>query len=90
MEFKCLKSNPNIYIWMNDRVRVIIPIFVDNLTLVSNSKQDLDRVKSKLAEIFKLKDLGPTMSLLGIEVEYNQLQRMLKLSQKQYIQEILS
>ena len=90
MEFKCLKSDLSIYIWMNNRVRAIIPIFVDDLTLVSNLKQDLDRVKSKLAEIFKLKDLGPTTSLLGIEVEYDQLQRTLKLSQKQYIQEILS
>ena len=89
MEFKCLKSNPSIYIWMNDTTKIIIPIFVDDLTLVSDSKQDLDQAKDELGKIFKLKDLGPTTSLLGVEVTYDHSQKTLKLLQRQYIQEIL-
>ena len=74
---------------MNDTTKVIIPVFVNNLTLVSDSKQELDRVKEELSKIIKLKDLGPTTSLLGVEVKYDCSQKTLKLSQKQYIQEIL-
>ena len=49
---------------MNDTTKVIIPVFINDLTLVSDSKQELDRVKEELSKIFKLKDLGPTTSLL--------------------------
>lgn len=74
---------------MNDTTKIIIPIFVDDLTLVSDSKQDLDQAKDELGKIFKLKDLGPTTSLLGVEVTYDHSQKTLKLLQRQYIQEIL-
>ena len=84
ISFKHLQSN------LSGTTKIVIPVFVDDLTLVSNSKQDLDRVKSELAKIFKLKDLGETTSLLGVEVNYNCLKRTLKLSQKQYIQDILN
>ena len=58
---------------------------MDDLTLVSKSKEALDRIKSQLAENFKLKDLGPTTWLLGVQVTYNQEERTLKLSQRHYI-----
>ena len=75
--FRQLQSNPSIYIWMNNNIKVIIPVFIDDLTLVSNSKQELDWIKQELAKVFKLKDLGPITSLLGVEVEYNCSQKTL-------------
>ena len=73
--FRWLQSDPSIYIWMNDNIKVIIPVLVDDLTLVSNSKQELDWIKQELAKVFKQKDLGPITSLLGVEVEYNHSQK---------------
>ena len=87
--FRQLQSNPSIYIWMNNNIKVIIPVFIDDLTLVSNSKQELDWIKQELAKVFKLKDLGPITSLLGVEVKYNCSQKTLQLLQKQYILRIL-
>ena len=87
--FNHLQSDPSIYIWMNEATKIVIPVFVNDLTLVSNSKPDLDQIKGELAKIFKLKDLGATTSLLGVEVDYNCSQKMLKLLQKQYIKNIL-
>jgi hypothetical protein len=89
MGFTRLKSDPSVYIWTSETVKIVIPVFVDDLTLVSNSRHDLDRVKGRLAEVFKLKDLGETRSLLGVEVQYDRLQKTLKLSQKQYVEELL-
>ena len=43
----------------------------------------------KVKYTISYKDLGPTTSLLAVEVKYDCSQKTLKLSQKQYIQEIL-
>ena len=69
--FKHLQSDSGIYIWTNDSTKVIIPVFMDDLTLVSDSKEELNQIK-KLLEVFKLKNLCPITNLLGIEINYNQ------------------
>ena len=74
---------------MSNGVKVVIPVFVDDLTLVSKSKDAIDCVKSQLAATFKLKDLGPTSWLLGVQVIYNREKRTLQLSQRQYIIDLL-
>lgn len=87
--FKHLQSDNSIYIWTSNNVKVIIPVFVDDLTIVSESKQVLNQVKTELAANFKLKDLGPTSFLLGVQVIYDQKKRTLQLSQRQYIIDLL-
>jgi hypothetical protein len=47
---------------------VIVPVFVDNITLVSKSKEKIAELKAQLASCFKLRDFGPTSFVLGIEV----------------------
>ena len=89
MGFKLLKSDNSVYVWTSDGIKIIVPVFIDDLTLVSKSKEAIDRVKAELAATFKLKDLGPTSFLLGVQVIYNQEERTLKLSQQQYIVDLL-
>ena len=88
--FTQLKSDPSIYTWVKDDVRVTLPVFVDDITITSKSKSKIAGVKTSLAKVFKLKDLGPTTYLLGIKVEYNQSNRILRLSQTQYIIDMLT
>ena len=87
--FTQLKSDPSIYTWAKDDVRVTLPVFVDDITITSKSKSKIDEVKVSLAKVFKLKDLGPTKYLLGIKVEYDRDNRVLCLSQTQYILDML-
>ena len=89
MSFKWLRSDPSVYIWMTKSTKVIILVFIDNLTLVSDSKEEIDRVKQYLANSFKLKDLGPITSLLGVDFEHNRENHTLKLKQEHYIWDIL-
>ena len=42
--FKALESNPSIFIFAKDGVRIIMPIFIDDITIVSKSQDDLDRI----------------------------------------------
>jgi Reverse transcriptase (RNA-dependent DNA polymerase) len=83
--FKRLNCDPSLYIYDRDNIKVIVPVFVDDITLASASEKALDNFVTELAKHFKLRDLGPTSFLLGVEIHRNRKERKLYLSQKQYI-----
>ena len=57
----------SIYVYAKNKVKVILLVFVDNCTFMSNSLQLLDDFV-ELSRSFKLRDLGLTIALLGIEI----------------------
>ena len=83
--FKRLSSDPSLYIYNRDDIKVIVPVFVDDITLASKSEKAVDRFVSELATHFKLRDLGPTSYLLGIKIDRDFENKQIFLSQKQYI-----
>lgn len=91
MGFKRLKSDHSIYLYMKDDIRVILPVWVDDMTLVGpHGKQNvLEDFVKELAKHFKLRDLGPTTFLLGMEITRDRANRILALSQRQYILDML-
>ena len=78
-------SDPSLYIYDKDNIKVIVPVFVDDITLASASNEALDKFVVELATHFKLRDLGPTSLLLGVEIKRNRAKRTIYLSQHQYI-----
>lgn len=90
MGFKRLKSDSSVYVWEKDGVKVVVPVFMDDLTLVSKSKAAINDVKAKLSAVFKLKDMGPIKFLLGVQIDYDRERRTIQLSQRQYIIDILA
>ena len=90
MGFKQTRSDPSIYVWMTDGIRVILPVFVDDITIVSKDADKISYVKKALSKMFKLKDLGKSSYLLGIKIDYDQEARILKPSQRQYIVDMLN
>jgi hypothetical protein len=89
MGFKRLESDRSVYIYERDGVKVIIPIFVDDITLASKSQKALDETVEELAKHFPLRDLGPTSFLLGIHITRDFEKRTVSLSQRQYIIDML-
>ena len=87
--FKRLESDQSLYIYCRDGIRIIMPIWVDDITLASNSQSSIDKVIKELSSHFKLRDLGPTSYLLGMEITRNRSQHSISLSQRQYIVDIL-
>ena len=61
------KVDPNLYMKIMDDKPFIILLYVDDLFLPGNEKQIID-CKMKLAEEFKMKDLGLMHYFLGLEV----------------------
>lgn len=88
--FEQIKSDPSIYVWVKDNIRVTLPVFVDDCTIISKDQAKVKWVKEVLGKAFKIKDLGPTSYLLGIKVEYDQQAKRLQLSQRQYIIDMLN
>ena len=85
MGFKRLESDHAIYIFVRDDVRIIIPVFIDDITFASSNPAAIDSAIKELASHFKLRDLGPTSFLLGIKITRDAAKREIALSQRQYI-----
>ena len=58
--FSRLVCEHSVWVYLRDGVRVIIPVFVDDITLAGKSKAAIQRVKDDLCKHFKLRNLGPT------------------------------
>jgi transposase InsO family protein len=89
MGFKRLESDRSIYIYIRGDVRIIMPIFIDDITFASSNSSAIDSAIKELSSHFKLRDLGPTSFLLGIEIVRNLANHEISLSQRQYILDTL-
>ena len=76
-----------VYIKQSDSVQPIIDVYVDDLVILSDQQNALDKVKQALSARFQMKDLGELKFCLGIQAEFSE--DSLKLHQKQYIQQML-
>jgi hypothetical protein len=82
-------SDASIYIYVKDDVRVILPVFVDDMTFASRSAAAIDQIILDLSQHFKLRDLGATTQLLGIKIDRDRSKRSITISQHQYCLDIL-
>ena len=89
MGFQRTVSDQSIWVFQRDAAHIIIPVFIDHMTIAAKSKSDIDQIKGELRRHFKLRDLGPTSWLLGVEIKRNRKERTITLSQHQYILDLL-
>jgi hypothetical protein len=87
--FSCICANGSIFIWANNNVRVICPVFVDNITFASKSKAKIAELKAAIATHFNLCNLGPTTFQLGVKITCKRPQHTLHLLQRCYMQDLL-
>jgi hypothetical protein len=87
--FTHIRSDSSVFIWEKNGVKVIVPVFVDGITLASKSKEKIAEIKSLLAQRFKLRDLGPTSFLLGVQIDRERSAPTLHLSQRHYTLDLL-
>jgi hypothetical protein len=89
MDFKRTVSDHSIWVFQRGDVRIIIPVFIDDMTIAAKSGTKIQEVKDELKKHFKLRDLGPTTWLLGVEIKRDRKKRTLTLSQRQYTLDLL-
>jgi Reverse transcriptase (RNA-dependent DNA polymerase) len=67
----------------------ILIIYVDDITLLGNSLDQIKEVKKLIATSFEISDLGEISYFLGLRVICNQSQCIIDLDQSKYISDIL-
>jgi len=87
--FKQTYSDASIYIYSKDGVTIILPVFVDDMTLASQSESAIKSFIAQLSQHFKICDLGPTTQLLGIKIDRDRAKCSISLSQRQYCLDVL-
>ena len=60
MGFNHVQSDHGLYIYLRDDVRLLMPVFVDDITITCKDGAKIDSVIQGLSQHFKLQDLGPT------------------------------
>jgi len=87
--FKCVLSDNSIYIYSRNQVKLIVPIFIDDITLVSKDDAAMDSTVQELSKHFKLCDLGATTFLFSVQVKQDLEAHTISLSQSHYVDKLL-
>jgi hypothetical protein len=75
-------------VFFNEDIQVAV--YVDDLLIFGADKAKVQHLKNALNGRFSMKDLGPVKWYLGITIERNRTERTIKLSQKGYLEKVLS
>jgi hypothetical protein len=62
---------------------------VDDLLLAGSTRDFLNRIKQKLLDTYKMRDLGSAHLMLGPDIQRNRSRRTITLSQQHYIDSVL-
>jgi hypothetical protein len=89
MGFRRITCEHSVWVYGRGDERVIIPVYVDDMTIAAKSRDRVDKIIQELKKHFKLRELGPTSWLLGVEVKQDLNQGTVTLSQRQYCLDIL-
>ena len=68
---------------------LIIALYVDDILIACSSKSILDDMKQQLTARFKMKDLGESRIILGMDITRDYVNRTISLSQSRYAQKVI-
>ncbi|CAA7268122.1 unnamed protein product [Cyclocybe aegerita] len=84
MGFKRIEADCSVYIYSNGVVKIIVPIYVDDITFASKSNVAIDKAVKDLCTHFKCCDLGSTKFLLGVGIGQDKDKKLITLHQHSY------
>uniref|UniRef100_A0A8R7JZD3 Retrovirus-related Pol polyprotein from transposon TNT 1-94 n=1 Tax=Triticum urartu TaxID=4572 RepID=A0A8R7JZD3_TRIUA len=87
--FSMTEGDHCIYFKIMGNKFVLLSLYVDDILIASNDKSTLMEVKTWLSSKFDMKDMGEASYVLGVEIRRDRRKRMLGLSQKAYLNNVL-
>jgi len=78
-----------IYLKVSGSKVIFLVLYVDDILLASNDLGLLHETKQLLSQSFEMKDLGEASYVIGIEIHRDRQQKVLRLSQRAYIEKVL-
>ncbi|KAB2622521.1 hypothetical protein D8674_024703 [Pyrus ussuriensis x Pyrus communis] len=85
--FKINESDKSVYIKSNDKTCVIVYLYVDDMLIMGNDKDVINKTKKMLNSNFDMNDLGQADVILGIQIKRNSEGYVLK--QSHYAEKVL-
>jgi hypothetical protein len=73
MGFKHVQCDQGLYIYLRGDMQILMPVFVDDITLACKDGFQIDSVIQELSSHFKPHNLGPTTQCLGMEIHRDHL-----------------
>ena len=71
-------------------ISIYLLLYVDDMLIASQSEQEIQQLKLRLKSEFEMKELGEANKFLGIEISRSKQQRKIYLSQKSYLEKLIS
>ena len=68
---------------------IIVGLFVDDIIIVGPDKEKIQKFKEALSKQFKMTDLGPCKYYLGMTIERDRPNRVIRLGQEAYLRSVL-
>ena len=90
MGFNRIESDRSVYIYTNKEVKIIVPVYIDDITFASKSIPAIEKAMDQLAQHFKCRVLGPTEYLLGVGITRDRKSHSIRLHQRQFIMDLLA
>lgn len=87
--FNRLHADPCAYIRETGEHTEIITVWVDDLLLFTDTSTIMDHLKEEIQTMFEVTDLGSPQKIVGIEIDRDRIGGRLKISQAQYIDNLL-
>ena len=81
------KADPCFYYKLENNSEIYIVVWVDDIVVAANTNRNLDNIKDKLKDEFRMKDLGPISWFLGIQ--FKQTSNAIEMDQSFYLRSIL-
>lgn len=60
-----------VYFKSFSRIFIILVLYVDDMCIVSQRMEEINRLKAKLSWAFDMKDLGAEKHILGMDIQIN-------------------
>ena len=89
-EYKRTFPNPCVYVrrFLDDKF-IILLLYVDDMLIVDQDADMIQKLKMELSKTFDMKDLGSAKRILGMEILQDRKVGKLWLSQERYIERML-
>ena len=85
---KCV-SDPCIFFYKRGEDMVMVGVYVDDILIAGNNRALIDEVKGYIEFHFKIKDMGPVKTMLGINICHNVSDGLLTMDQSKMIKKIV-
>lgn len=87
--FSRCASDYCLYIKIEGNIRCYILLYVDDLLIVGDDLNVILTIKRLLAREFEMTDIGPADTFLGMHIEHDRNNGIIRLNQKQYLKNVL-